>query len=119
MWRWHNGSQWLPDWYINLELPWVRTSVGFDSQDWTLDIIAARDTEGGWSVRFKDEDELAFYAAEGIVSKAGRALIERAGEEAIAAVYAELFPFDSDLASWIPETNWPAPQMPAGWTAVR
>lgn len=119
VWRWHDGTQWLPDWYINLELPWVRTSIGFDSQDWTLDVVATRDGEGGWSVRYKDEDELAFYAGEGLVSEVDRAMIEQAGEEAIAAVHAGVFPFNTDWSHWIPVSDWPAPQMPEGWAVLR
>lgn len=119
VWRWHDGTQWLPDWYINLELPWMRTSVGFDSQDWTLDVIATRDDAGRWSVRYKDEDELAFYTDEGLVTEADRAMIERTGEDATAAVHAGSFPFETDWSRWVPDPNWSAPQMPAGWDAVR
>lgn len=56
VWRWHDGTDWAPHWYMNLELPWVRTSIGFDSQDWTLDVIASTQPDGTWSVRYKDED---------------------------------------------------------------
>ncbi|WP_159572384.1 DUF402 domain-containing protein [Curtobacterium sp. 18060] len=119
VWRWHDGTQWLPDWYVNLELPWVRTSVGFDSQDWTLDVIATRDDAGRWSIRYKDEDELAFYRDEGLVTEADRAMIERIGEDAAAAVHAGSFPFETDWSRWVPDPNWSAPQVPAGWDAVR
>lgn len=119
VWRWHDGTQWLPDWYINLELPWIRTSMGFDSQDWTLDVIARRHAEGRWSVRYKDEDELAFYADQGLVSEADRSMIEHTGEEATAAAHAGSFPFDADWSQWTPQPNWVAPQLAAGWDAVR
>ncbi|NQW90380.1 DUF402 domain-containing protein [Curtobacterium sp. VKM Ac-2861] len=119
VWRWHDGTQWLPDWYVNLELPWVRTSVGFDSQDWTLDVIATRDDAGRWSIRNKDEDELAFYTDEGLVTEADRAMIERTGEDATAAVHAGSFPFETDWSRWVPDPNWSAPQVHAGWDAVR
>jgi len=119
VWRWHDGTQWLPDWYINLELPWVRTSMGFDSQDWALDVIASRDAVGRWLVRYKDEDELAFYPDQSLVSEADRAMIERTGEEAAATVRAGSFPFHADWSPWTPQSNWSVPSMPTGWSALR
>ena len=119
VWRWHDGTQWLPDWYVNLELPWVRTSIGFDRQDWTLDVIAAPDGAGRWSVRYKDEDELAFYTDEGLVTETDRTMIERTGEDATAAVHTGSFPFETDWSRWVPDPKWSAPQMPAGWDAVQ
>lgn len=119
VWRWHDGTHWLPDLYVNLERPWVRTSIGFDSQDWTLDVVANRDAEAGWSVRYKDEDELAFYTAAGVISEDDRVVIERTGEEACAAVHAGVFPFSADWDQWTPDPAWPAPSMPAGWAGVR
>jgi uncharacterized protein DUF402 len=43
-------------WYINLSAPWVRTQVGFDTEDHTLDIEVADDMSAWW---WKDEDGLA------------------------------------------------------------
>jgi hypothetical protein len=119
VWRWHDGSDWLPDWYVNLELPWTRTPLGFDSQDWTLDVVASTDADGGWSVRYKDEDELAFYAARGHWPEAMRSIIERAGEDATAIAQARSFPFNADWAQWKPDPAWPAPELPAEWSAPR
>jgi len=115
VWRWHDGSDWLPDWYVNLELPWTRSPVGFDSQDWTLDVVATTDPDGRWSVRYKDEDELAFYATTGHWSEEMRAVIEQAGRDATAAATARSFPFDADWSAWVPDPTWPAPDMPSGW----
>ena len=119
VWRWHDGSDWLPDWYVNLELPWVRTPLGFDSQDWTLDVVASTDADGSWSVRYKDEDELAFYAGTGHWSAEMCATIERVGEDATAAALARVFPFDADWSNWVPKSTWTAAELPAEWSALR
>lgn len=119
VWRWHDGSDWLPDWYVNLELPWARTRVGFDTQDWTLDVVASTDAEGIWSVRYKDEDELSFYANTGHWSEGMRSIIERAGEDATRTALARTFPFDADWSDWIPDPAWPAPELPSEWNLLR
>lgn len=118
VWRWHDGSDWLPDWYINLELPWCRTHIGFDSQDCTLDVIASTGPDGAWSVRYKDEDELAFYVKTGHVSKEKRTSIERAGGDATAAALARAFPFDADWSQWEPSPAWATVRVPEGWSEV-
>lgn len=119
VWRWHDGSDWLPDWYVNLELPWTRTPFGFDTQDWTLDIVASTDADGVWSVRYKDEDELAFYASTGHWSPAMRSIIERAGANATRTALTRAFPFDADWSQWIPEPTWPAAELPDAWSVLR
>ncbi|WIE54783.1 DUF402 domain-containing protein [Curtobacterium sp. MCBD17_003] len=116
--RWHDGSDWIPDWYVNLELPWRRTCIGFDSQDWTLDVIASTGVDGGWSVRYKDEDELAFDVERGLVSNEKRAVIERSGQSATAAALARAFPFSADWSHWVPEPTWAAPEVPDGWSRI-
>src|SRR3954463_2367103 len=45
--------------YINLEDPWRRTAIGFDSKDRWLDLAA--DPGGEW--RWKDEDEMEWLVA--------------------------------------------------------
>ncbi|WP_203135243.1 DUF402 domain-containing protein [Microbacterium sp. JZ31] len=115
VWRWHDGTAWMPHWYMNLELPWARTATGFDTQDWTLDVIAGTDRDGTWSVRYKDEDELAYYAGTGHWPESMRAIIERAGKEASSVALARTFPFDVDWSQWIPDAAWPVPELPAKW----
>lgn len=119
VWRWHDGSDWLPDWYVNLELPWLRTPIGFDSQDWTLDVVATTEPDGSWSVRYKDEDELEFYAAGGYWPAAMRAVIERAGREATEVASARRFPFDTDWSGWVPDPEWGTTALPQDWSALQ
>ncbi|WIB59375.1 DUF402 domain-containing protein [Curtobacterium sp. MCLR17_007] len=115
VWRWHDGVDWEPDWYVNLELPWARTATGFDSQDWTLDVVARVDEDGTWSVRYKDEDELAFYAGLGLWPAAMRSVIEGVGARAVASATARAFPFDADWSAWVPDPMWAPVDLPTGW----
>jgi hypothetical protein len=57
VWRFQRADdQRLKMWYVNLEEPWTRTSIGFDSRDHGLDVVVAPDLSS-WS--WKDEDEMA------------------------------------------------------------
>ena len=39
-WRWLEADgSWSSTFYINLEQPWIRTPIGYDSHDWILDIV--------------------------------------------------------------------------------
>ena len=49
------------------------------------------------------------------VPESMRAVIERAGEEAMAAALRRDFPFDADWSQWIPDSAWPAPRVPRSW----
>src|SRR3954469_19691675 len=42
------------EWYVNLQAPFVRTPIGFDTRDHTLDLWVGTDGSHRW----KDEDEL-------------------------------------------------------------
>jgi predicted RNA-binding protein associated with RNAse of E/G family len=48
--------------YVNMEEPFRRTSIGFDTNDHMLDIMVTPDLEWRW----KDEDELAERVEQGV-----------------------------------------------------
>ncbi len=88
-------------WYVNLERPWTRTSVGFDSEDLVLDVTATRDLSD-WQL--KDEDELAFAVEVGLVSE-----VAARRTHAIARAAAE----DLDHRRWpFDEAAWPTGMPP-------
>lgn len=104
---------------MNLELPWAHTPLGFDSQDSRLDVVALTDADGTWSVRYKDEDELAFYTDLGLISERMRSVIVRAGKEATEAALARDFPFNADWSEWIPNPAWAAADLPPEWSVLQ
>jgi len=117
VWRWYDGSAWLPDWYVNLEAPWVRTSIGFDTQDWTLDVVA-RGTKDGWNVEYKDVDELAFLESTGDWSVEQARQIRASGEEAHRVATARSWPFDADWTGWVVQADASRVALPSGWNRV-
>lgn len=93
-------------WYVNLEQPLERTSLGLDVRDDKLDLVIAPDG----TVRWKDEDELVEAARRGLVDEAAvRAEAER--------VLAEP-PWPTGWEAWRPDPACGLPKLPHGWDVV-
>jgi Protein of unknown function (DUF402) len=119
MWadEWHaTWVSWLDDgvqwgWYVNLQKPFRRTRLGFETMDLTLDVLIENDRVWRW----KDEDELESFVAVGVYD---RALVERLREEGRRVVVRagrNEWPFDQAWASWQPAPSSPLPVLPDGW----
>ena len=114
-WRWLDDDRaWSRQWYVNLEEPWARSSAGFDTEDWILDVVVGPE---GW--RYKDEDELEWAGASGRFSPAQVERIRRAGTDATAVVEARGWPFDADWDRWLPPAGLPVPALQPGWDSPR
>ncbi|GIG23475.1 hypothetical protein Cch01nite_41990 [Cellulomonas chitinilytica] len=119
VWRWHDGTRWTDVWYGNLESPWRRSPIGFDTQDWALDVVGLGDPLGGpWRVVLKDEDELAWMVEHGAVTPAQAAHVREVGETLTSRAQESRWPFDADWDVWLPEPRWAAVPMPARWKDV-
>jgi len=103
-----------PDrWYVNLEAPWRRTPIGFDSRDLLLDIVIDADLSG-W--RWKDEDELASAVAAGTISAEHSNEIREEGLRAIGRLERRESPFGDGWERWQPDTTFAQPiSLPTGW----
>lgn len=60
---WVVENQQFAEWCVNLEQPWARTTVGFDSRDDVLDVSVSANL-GEWQL--KDADELEFAVDVGL-----------------------------------------------------
>lgn len=99
-------------WYVNLELPWRRTAIGFDSRDLILDITISDDLSS-WA--WKDLDELEWSLGIGKVSESEAESIRAAGLAAVTCLEGRAWPFVDDWSEWRPEEKWPLPTLPTGW----
>ncbi|MBX3099875.1 MAG: DUF402 domain-containing protein [Salinibacterium sp.] len=116
-WRWlGRGRAWSTAWYVNLEEPWLRSSAGFDTEDWILDVVVADD---GASWRYKDEDELEWAAVSGRFSAEQITRIMQAGTDAVAMVERRTWPFDADWDDWLPPEHLSVPTLQPGWDEPR
>ena len=112
IWYWWSEESWeFIGAYVNLQLPLVRTPVGFDTADYLLDVVIHPDMTWEW----KDEDELAAAVAAGIVGPELARALRSEGERTIADLEVRRWPFDADFTAWRPDPAWTVPAMPVGW----
>jgi len=98
-------------WYVNLEQPWRKSPLGFDTTDHLLDIWV--DPDRSW--RWKDEDDLAEAVELGLFSPEQAREFRAEGERAIERIAAWSAPFDEGWENWRPDPSWPLPSIPEGW----
>jgi predicted RNA-binding protein associated with RNAse of E/G family len=98
-------------WYVNLEDPWRRTHLGFDTKDHVLDIWVLADRSWRW----KDEDELEAAVGAGLFTLHEAKAIREEGERVIERVEAWTEPFNEGWEQWRPDPDWPLPSVPEGW----
>jgi hypothetical protein len=111
IWLAFDAESWDLAWrYINLEDPWVRTAIGFDSRDVYLDLVAGPDGDD-WE--WKDEDELAWVVEQGRIDAARAVQIRADGERAVQSVR-ERGPLDR-WRTWRPDPSWRLPTVPERW----
>jgi hypothetical protein len=93
-------------WYVNLERPQRRTTLGFDFEDELLDIWI----EAGREPRWLDEDELEEAVRRGIFPAERAAEIRANGERVLAER-----PWPTGWEDWQPDPRWQVPTLPPGW----
>ncbi|MFC6092063.1 DUF402 domain-containing protein [Saccharothrix lopnurensis] len=98
-------------WYLNLQDPFRRTALGFDTLDHALDYWAPVD--GDWEEL--DRDEFEEQVAEGKYTAGQAGAIRATGEEVAAMLTAGTTWWDPAWAAWRPDPDWPVPALPAGW----
>lgn len=114
--EWDLDDQRYRGWYVNLEAPWKRTDLGFDSQDFVLDISISEDL-GSWS--WKDEDEFECAVVSGRLSSQEAERIRAEGKRAVKLIEGQDFPFAHEVwEKWKPDPGWPLARIPPGWDAI-
>jgi len=113
VWRAWHAATWEVAWrYVNLEEPWTRTAIGFDSKDLYLDLWSERDgTEWHW----KDEDEAAWAAENGRITPEVLEAARAEGSRAVARIQRGDPPHDRDWDAWRPDPSWTVPFLPDAW----
>lgn len=98
-------------WYGNLEAPFIRTSLGIDTRDYALDVIAY--PSGQW--QWKDEAEFTRRREVGIDSAEHQVRVRAAGWEFIARFERGAWPFNAGWQQWQAPTDWQVRQLPPDW----
>jgi hypothetical protein len=100
--------------YINMEEPFRRTEIGFDTNDHTLDVVVAPDRSWEW----KDKQELAARIQQGVYSAEFAAAVRAEGERLVAALERNAPPFSDGWERWLPPSEWRIPGLPADWDTL-
>jgi|RhiMetStandDraft_4_1073278.scaffolds.fasta_scaffold244374_2 uncharacterized protein DUF402 len=98
-------------WYVNLQEPFRRTSMGFETMDLVLDVVISVD--GSW--HWKDEDELETFVARGVLDDALASRLRTEGLDVVRRARQHESPFDEPWPSWRPDPAWDRPELPRGW----
>lgn len=96
-------------WYVNLQAPFRRSALAFDTRDHALDVVVEPD--GSW--RWKDEEHLELAVRIGAFTPDDAAEIRAEGERVLAA-----WPFPTGWEGWRPDPEWPIPSLPPDWDRV-
>jgi hypothetical protein len=111
---WKGPDRRFECWYVNLQTAFVRTAIGYDTQDLELDLVVPPDAS--WAL--KDRDVLDQRVDEGRFAPALRDWIVSVGDAMAAELDAGRHWWDDRWASWAPPATWTDPRLPDGWATA-
>jgi hypothetical protein len=101
-------------WYVNLQAPFTRTPIGFDTLDHDLDLWIP--AGGAW--QWKDTAKLEAGVRRGRYTPAEAAAIRAEGERVAAELDAGRRWWSDAWASWEPDPSWTPQALPETWHVV-
>ena len=111
---WHADTNRFLCYYINFQLPFQRSEIGFDTLDLELDIVIKPTYQWSW----KDFNEYRAGIFRGIILKEWADQIECAKLEILEKIEKRQYPLDGKWLDWKPDPNWPTPKLPENWSNV-
>jgi len=108
---WEGPERRFAGWYVNLEEPFRRTAVGYDTQDLELDLWLPADGP----LVVKDEEMVEQRVREGRFTKEQARAIRALGAELREVLDRGERWWDEGWASFVPDPAWRAPAFPDGW----
>jgi hypothetical protein len=112
---WETGTENMICWYVNLQEPIRRTSIGFDTMDNMLDIVISPDmTRWEW----KDADEFSEAHKAGFYSSEKAAAVRAEGEKAVGLITSERRSFYEGWGKWRADPKWELPKLSPLWEQV-
>ena len=111
---WDSPERVFAGWYLNLQEPFRRTPIGYDTYDLELDIWMPP----GEPWTFKDDELLDTRVAEGRFTAAEAAEIRALGAELGTMLDAGMQWWDPAWSHWQPQPGWAVPPPGEGWEAV-
>ena len=111
---WEGADRRFVGWYLNLQEPFRRTTIGYDTQDLELDLWLPVD--GSW--RFKDRELLDERMRDGRYTTEQIVAIRRLGDDLGTMLDRGERWWDEHWASFVPDPSWSAPEFPRDWEAA-
>ena len=108
---WEGPERAFAAWYVNIQEPFRRTSLGFDTQDLELDLVIALD--GSW--RWKDDELIEAWVEKGRWTQGEVDAIRAEGKRIATELDAGRRWWSDSWAAWEPDPGWPVPALPPGW----
>jgi hypothetical protein len=108
-----NNNQFLC-YYVNFQLPFRRSEIGFDTFDLELDLIIEPTYEWHW----KDLDDYRRGIASGILLTEWIQAMEAAKLEVFHKLETRQSPFDGSWLNWRPDPGWSPPTLPQNWDKI-
>jgi hypothetical protein len=112
---WEESQRKLRCWYVNLQQPLARTAIGFDTEDYWLDIVVSPD-RSKW--RWKDKDQFEEAVAMGMYTPEKAREIRAEGERVIGLMQTNQPPFCGGWENWQAPGDWNIPCLPDGWDCL-
>jgi len=114
MYFWHHERNEFLCYYVNFQLPFKRTAIGFDTLDLELDIVV----EPNYSWQWKDADDYRNGIERGVLISNWIQGIEEAKQEIFTKLEKRQYPFNRYWLNWMPDPNWSPPKLPANWDKI-
>jgi uncharacterized protein len=108
---WEDATGQFRGWYLNLQTPLRRSSIGFDLWDQLLDVVVRPDRTWFW----KDEDQFDDAIRLGVIGSEEAVAVRAQGERLIRRLDALL---PTGWEGWRPMAGWPALELPADWERI-
>jgi len=110
------GKRNLECWYVNLQEPIQRTSIGFDTMDNMLDVVISPDMSQ-W--KWKDDDEFVKAQEVGFDSSEQAREIWAEGEKAVRLITSERRSLYKEWEKWKANPEWEIPKLSPLWDKVK
>jgi protein associated with RNAse G/E len=111
---WNHEADRFDSYYINFQLPYSRSHIGFETLDLDLDIVI--DPQYNWT--WKDEDEYRDGIREGGIQQKWVKGIEQAQPEVFDRIRNHRYPLDGSWTRWKPDPAWDTPCLPENWKEI-
>jgi predicted RNA-binding protein associated with RNAse of E/G family len=111
---WNHERNEFIGYYVNFQLPFLRSHCGIDTLDLDLDI----DIDPDLTFKWKDEDDYQNAIYHGLITLEWIQGIESAKPEIFERLEKRQYPFDGSWLDWKPDPSWSPPKLPENWDKI-